>query len=57
MADLAQIQKILKQELVPVNEKLNAVEGNLKQLTTSFEFLSMTNMTSFLNRQKHLTRK
>ena len=40
MADLAQIQKLLKQELAPVHEKLNAVEWNLKQLTTSFEFLS-----------------
>ena len=40
MADLAQIQKLLKQELAPVHEKLNAVEGNLKQLTTSLEFLS-----------------
>jgi hypothetical protein len=57
MADLAQIQKLLKQELAPVHEKLNAVEGILKQLTTSFELLSMTNMISFLNRQKQLTRK
>lgn len=40
MADLAQIQKLLKQELAPVHEKLNAVEGNLKQLTTSLEFFS-----------------
>jgi hypothetical protein len=40
MAEIAQIEEVLKKELAPVHAKLAAVEGNLKQLTTSLEFLS-----------------
>ena len=40
MAEIAQIGEVLKKELAPVHAKLAAVEGNLKQLTTSLEFLS-----------------
>lgn len=40
MVEIAQIEEVLKKELAPVHAKLAAVEGNLKQLTTSLEFLS-----------------
>ncbi|CAB3992044.1 Hypothetical predicted protein [Paramuricea clavata] len=40
MAEIAQIEEVLKKELAPVHAKLAAVEGNLKQMTTSLEFLS-----------------
>lgn len=40
MVEIAQIEELLKKELAPVHAKLAAVEGNLKQLTTSLEFLS-----------------
>lgn len=42
MADVAQFQKLVNQGLAPVHKKLNVVEGKLKQLTTSFEFLPLT---------------
>jgi hypothetical protein len=40
MVEIAQIEELLKKELAPVHAKLAAVEGNLKQLTTSLELLS-----------------
>ena len=40
MVDLDKIKELLKQEMAPVHARLAAMEGNLKQLTTSFEFLS-----------------